>query len=208
MPDLTFRVRGAEAVRCSAAPLLALKLEVENGEAEEEIRSIALQCQIRIETTRRDYSRAEQELLGDLFGTPERWSQTLRSMLWTNAAVMVPGFRGGASVDLPVACTFDLTVATAKYFHGLRAGGAPLTLLFSGSVFYTDREGSLQVTQVPWSTEASFTLPVEAWKELMDAHYPNVAWLSLRRDVFERLSRYRSERGMASWEQTLESILP
>ena len=43
---------------------------------------------------------------------------------------------------------------------------------------------------------------------MIDTHYPNTAWLCLRRDVFERLQRYKVERGLPTWEQTLESILP
>jgi hypothetical protein len=32
--------------------------------------------------------------------------------------------------------------------------------------------------------------------------------LCLRRDVFERLYQYKVERGLLTWEQTLESVLP
>jgi hypothetical protein len=41
----------------------------------------------------------------------------------------------------------------------------------------------------------------------MDAYYPNTAWLCLRRDVFDRLYRYKVHRGIPTWEQTLESVL-
>jgi hypothetical protein len=207
VPDLHFRVEAAEPVRFASAPLLGLRLSVENS-GEEEIRSVTLQCQIRIETTRRTYSSEEQRRLRDLFGEPAGWSRTLHSMLWTHAAVVIPPFHGCTSVDLPVPCTFDLTVATAKFFDGLESGCAPLTLLFSGTVFYEDGEGSLQVAQIPWSTETSYALPVSAWKAMMDAHYPNTAWLCLRRDIFERLNQYKIDRGIPTWEQTLESMLP
>jgi hypothetical protein len=43
---------------------------------------------------------------------------------------------------------------------------------------------------------------------MMDIYYPNSAWLCLRRDVFDRLYQYKRGRGMATWEQALESILP
>ncbi len=69
MPDLHFRVEGADPVRYASAPLLGLHLRVENS-GDEEIRSVMLQCQIRIETTRRDYSPEEQRRLRDLFGEP------------------------------------------------------------------------------------------------------------------------------------------
>ena len=81
-----------------------------------------LRCQIRIEPARRPYGESEQEKLSDLFGEPARWSQTLHSMLWTHSNVVIPPFQGSTTVDLPVACTFDLTVASAKYFNGLEHG--------------------------------------------------------------------------------------
>jgi len=30
----------------------------------------------------------------------------------------------------------------------------------------------------------------------------------VRRDVFDRLHRYKMQRGIPTWEQTLESVLP
>jgi hypothetical protein len=43
---------------------------------------------------------------------------------------------------------------------------------------------------------------------MMDIYYPNSAWLCLRRDVFERLYQYKVARGIPTWEQMLESIVP
>jgi hypothetical protein len=207
VPDLNFQVEGAKPVPYASAPMLGLRLRVDSAGAEE-ICSVALQCQIRIETTKRTYSTEEQLRLRDLFGEPARWSRTLHSMLWTHAAIVIPPFNGTTTVELPVPCTFDLTVATAKYFSGLESGCVPLTLLFSGTVFYLTADGDLQVAQIPWSKEASYALPVAEWKQLMDAYYPNTAWLCLRRDIFDRLHQYKIDRGIQTWEQTVESILP
>ncbi len=208
MPDLRFRVEGIEAAPCSAGPALNFKLRLENLPPDESIESVMLQCQIRIEATRRHYSGDEQEKLRDLFGEPAEWSRTLRGMLWAHSHAAVPAFEGSIAIDLPVACTFDLTVASAKYFHGLEDGSIPVTLLFSGTVFFDAGDGALQVAQIPWSKEASAEVPVRVWKEMIDRYYPNTAWLCLRRDVFERLYRYKIEHGLPTWEQTLESILP
>src|SRR5258705_12563088 len=115
MPDLNFRVESAEAVPFAAAPLLSLKLRVENNIPDETIHTIALRAQIQIEATRRRYTDQEKERLLDLFGEPDRWSRTLRSMLWTHAAVVIPAFTGGTIADLQVPCTFDFNVAATKY---------------------------------------------------------------------------------------------
>jgi hypothetical protein len=42
----------------------------------------------------------------------------------------------------------------------------------------------------------------------MDHYYPNSAWLCLRKDVFDRLYEYKRQRGLPTWEQALESLLP
>ncbi|MEO8132212.1 MAG: DUF6084 family protein [Bryobacteraceae bacterium] len=41
----------------------------------------------------------------------------------------------------------------------------------------------------------------------MDLYYPNTAWISLRRDVFDQLQAYKVRHGIPSWEQALERIL-
>ena len=207
MPDLNFQVEGAEAIAYAASPMLAFKLHITNANAAEPIHSIALRCQIQIEVTRRRYTPEDQERMRDLFGEPERWGQTLRNMLWTHASIVVPPFTGSTVVDLQVPCTFDFNVAAAKYFYGLEDGEVPLNLMFSGTVFYANDEGNLQVTQIPWDRESRYRLPVRAWREMMDIYYPNSAWLCLRQDVFDRLYQYKVKRGIPTWEQALESLL-
>jgi len=205
---LNFQVEGAEAGAFAASPLLAFKLRIVNADAQEPVHTVALRCQIQLETARRRYTAQEQERLLDLFGEPERWGRTLRTMLWTHTSLMVPPFTGSTLVDLPVPCTFDFNVAAAKYFAGLEDGEVPLELLFSGTVFYEDEAAGLQVAQIPWDREAKYRLPVPVWKAMMDSYYPNSAWLCLRRDVFDRLSQYKMRRGIPTWEQALESLLP
>jgi hypothetical protein len=207
MPDLDFQVESAEAVAHAAAPLLVFKLRVACADADERIHSIALRCQIQIEATRRQYNEREQERLLDLYGEPQRWGQTLRTMLWTHASVIVRPFTGSTLVDLPVPCTFDFNVAATKYFAGLEDGEVPLLMLFSGTIFYEAEDGALQVSQISWEKEAKYRLPVRVWREMMDFYYPNSVWLSLRRDVFDRLNQYKMRRGIPSWEQAFENLL-
>ncbi len=208
MPDLSFHIEKAEPQRFTVAPTLLFKLRIANSVPGEIVHSVALRCQIQLEVARRKYSGEDQAQLRDLFGEPERWGQTLKTMLWTHASVVAPAFQDSTLVDLPVPCTFDFNVAATKYFHGLTDGDVPLNFLFSGTVFYADGDGALQVVPIPWDKEARFKLPVKAWHEMMDIYYPNTAWLCLRRDVFERLYQYKVEHGIPTWEQALETMLP
>lgn len=207
MPDLDFKIEGAEAAVFSATPQIMFKLRLANVDPIEIIQSIALRCQIQMEVTRRRYSVQEQKQLRDLFGEPERWSQTLRPLLWTHVNANIPLFRDLTVVDIPVPCTFDFNVAATKYFHGLDDGEVPLCVMFSGTVFYAREGGHMQVAPIPWSKEARFNLPVKIWRDMMDAHYPNSAWLCLQRDVFDRVHEYKVHHGIPTWEKALESLL-
>lgn len=208
MPDLAFRIEGAEAVPFAAVPTVSFRLEVTNANPSEPVHSALLRAQIQIETTRRRYTGEEQARLQDLFGEPERWSTTLRSMLWTHVTVALSQFQDRTVVDVPVACSFDFNVAATKYFYGLSQGDVPLSFLFSGTVFYeSGEERSLLVAPVPWDREARFRLPVETWHALMNHYYPNGAWLRLRRDTFDRLAAFKRRNAIPTWEEAIERIL-
>jgi hypothetical protein len=128
-------------------------------------------------------------------------------MLWTHASTVVSPFSDHGSFNLPVPCTYDFNVATAKYFYALEGGEVRLNLLFSGTIFYEDEDIGLQVSRIPWEKEANFQLPVQVWKDMMEMYYPNCAWLCLRRDVFNRLYRCKSQRCVPTWEKVLEDLL-
>ncbi len=208
MPNLNFVVENAQAVSFAAAPTIAFQLRVANAVPDEPIHSIALRCQIQIEAHRRHYSPEERHLLGDLFGEPERWSRTLRPLLWTHASITVTEFLGTTNVFVPIACTFDFNVAAAKYFHALEAGEVPLNFQFNGTVFYPAADGTLQIAQIGWDKEAKFRLPAQVWHEMMDLYYPDSVWLRLQRHVFNRLYEYKRSQGVATWEEALERLLP
>jgi hypothetical protein len=208
MPELDFQIEDAQAVPYAAAPLIAFKLRIKQVDQPPlTIHSVTLRCQVRIEPGRRRYSTQEQEKLFDLFGEPHRWGQTVRSMLWVNTAVVVPPFVQETLVDLPVPCTFDFNVANAKYFNALEDGGVPLCFLFSGTVFHRGEDDALQVEQISWGKETNFRLPVAVWKQMMEIYYPNSAWLCLHKDVFDALQRFKSRRGMVSFEAAIENLL-
>ncbi|HEX7660059.1 MAG TPA: DUF6084 family protein [Pseudonocardiaceae bacterium] len=205
MADLVFDCVDAIAERYSAAPLITLKLRIAESSGQR-VDAIALRCQIRIEPTRRRYSPEEAEHLVDLFGSPDRWSETAKPLQLTTISVMVPGFTGSTTVDLPVPVSYDLEIAATKYFHGLTEGSIPLLLLFSGTVFATNN-GRLAVQQVPWSKETSYGLPVAVWRESVDVHYPNSAWLPVRRDTLDALGRFKSRRALPTWDSVVTALL-
>jgi hypothetical protein len=206
VPELDFRVLSAGPEPQSLIPIINFRLGITES-AGHPIDTIVLRCQIMIEAARRRYAEREQEALLDLFGEPSRWGRTLKTMLWTHASTVVPGFTGETAVDLPVPCTYDLSVSAGKYYFALEDGDVPLTLQFSGTTFWRTDDDRLSVAPIPWTKEATFRLPVSTWRGLMEEHYPGTAWLCLRREVVDRLNRYKSHRGLPGWDQAVDGLL-
>jgi uncharacterized protein DUF6084 len=205
-PELNFTVAGVDAPSTAASPQLVFALNVTTATSQK-IHTVILRCQIMLETAQRRYSTAEQRRLADLFGEADRWSQTLRSMLWTNTSVVVPPFCGSSVVDLPVPCTFDFNVAATKYFAGIDSDEVPVSFFFNGTVFYEAPDGNLQAGPISWEKESSCRLPIRLWRDMMDVYYPNCTWLCLRRDAFNKLYEYKVERGLPSFDDALLTLL-
>ena len=205
MAELSFDCVGGRAERYSAVPTVVLTLRVSETSGQR-VDAIALRCQIRIEPHRRRYSDAEARRLEDLFGQPSRWADTLKPLQFTTLSVMVPGFSGSTEIDIPVMCGYDLEIASAKYFNALDGGETPLLLLFSGTVF-TTAEHRLSVQQVPWSKETSYRLPASVWREAIDVHFPNSAWIRMSRETLDALQRFKSSRALPTWDSVVLALL-
>jgi hypothetical protein len=205
MSEIVFDCTGARADLYAAAPTLIFTLRIAETTGEV-VNAIALRTQIRIEPLKRRYSDAEAERLVDLFGERSRWGDTMKPMQFAMVPQMVPSFTGSTEVELPVPLTYDFEVATAKYFHGLDDGEIPFILLFSGSIFLRGETG-FSVEQIPWHKETYYRLPVSVWRQAMDVHFPNQAWIRLRRDTLEALARFRSRLTLRDWDDTVDALL-
>jgi hypothetical protein len=205
LTEIVFDCVGARADRFAITPSMTLELRLTETDGQR-VDAIALRCQLRIEPFRRRYSAGEAERLHDLFGDTERWGDTLKPIQFANLSTMVPGFTGATTVGLTVPVTYDLEIASTKYFDGLEDGDVPLLLLFSGTIF-TTRDGRMNVQQVPWSKESSFALPVAVWRECMNLHFPNSAWLRVDRETLLALQRYKSRNALATWDSVLTDLL-
>jgi len=131
--DVDFAVVGVRPLRYAVAPTLTLDLQVTES-AGAPVYMIALTIQLMIEPARRSYDDGTRERLVELFGAPERWAVTTRSLVWAKLDVLVPAFTGTTTVAVPIACHYDLELAAAKYLHSLPDGVAPLALHFNGMI--------------------------------------------------------------------------
>jgi hypothetical protein len=204
-PALDFAVASVEALRPSATPTLRFTLALDAGEAA--VRSVLLDVQVQIAATRRRYDDAERAQLADLFGAPERWGETLRTLPWLRATLVVPPFAGATTAQLDIPCTYDFEISAARYLAGLRDGEVPLELLLSGTVFHAGGAAGMQVSRIGWDRELTFRLPVATWRAAIDQHFPQAAWLRLDRAAFDDLAAYRAQRALPSWEAVMEELL-
>jgi Family of unknown function (DUF6084) len=205
MAKLIFSCAGASAAPYSATPTLVFRLVITEGLGER-VDTIALRCQIRIEPHRRTYSADEARRLHDLFGATERWAETVKPIQLAAVSVMVPAFTAQTEVDLEVPCTYDLEVASGRYLQGLDDGTIPLLLLFSGTTF-TSAGGGLRVEPIPWSSEASYRMPVSVWQDVVNEHFPGSAWLRCSRETLDALSAFKAARALPTWDATLSALL-
>jgi Family of unknown function (DUF6084) len=205
MTRLIFDCAEVSAARYAATPTLLFRLAITEGLGER-VDTIALRCQIRIEPHRRKYSADEARRLHDLFGDTERWAETVKPIQLAAVSTMVPAFTGKTEVSLEVPCTYDLEVASGRYLQGLDDGTVPLLLLFSGTVF-TSAGGKLSVELIPWSSEASYRMPVSAWQDVVREHFPGSAWLRCSRETLDALSAYKAARALPTWDATLAALL-
>ncbi|MGW0004946.1 DUF6084 family protein [Nocardia grenadensis] len=201
----TFAVLEIAPQPYSVAPILSARVGIASL-ADEPVHAIALRAQVRIQPARRRYSDEEGAGLTDLFGARDRWRDTQRSFLWMHCTTMVPGFSGGAEVDMPMPCTYDFEVTGSKYLHALRDGSVPLLFLFSGTVFLQG-SGGFAIQQIPWDREDTFDMPLSVWHELMAAHYPNTGWVRLHRDTLDALAAYKSGHGLLGLDDAVTRLL-
>jgi hypothetical protein len=201
-----FAVLGAEVVEDAAAPTLRFRLGVSEPSGRE-IFTIALTAQINVEPARRAYDPATRERLVDLFGEPERWPATTHPFVLAQSQTLVPTFTGAGMFTLPVPTTFDLEIAAARYFSSLEDDHVPLAFHFSGSILFRADDGRVQAVPVPWSCSTTWRMPVATWRAMMQRHYPGRSWVALQEDTVERLTRYRREHGLHSFDACVERML-
>ena len=205
MNTWSFSVVDIFAEPYAAAPQLTARLRIQESSGLT-VHAIALRCQVRIEPQRRHYDEADESGLRALFGDRDRWADTLRPFLWMQCSAMVQGFTSVTEVDLALPCTYDFDVTGSRYLHAVGAGDIPLVLLFSGTVF-TRGSAGFGVAQVPWDCEASYRLPVEVWRQMIEAYYPGSGWIRLDHEVLGALADFKARHGLTSWEETVQTLL-
>jgi hypothetical protein len=205
-PEPEFQILGATGRRYAATPALEFDVHVSEPGGRQ-VYAIALSAQIMIEPARRAYDAETREKLVELFGAPERWATTTRSLVWDQVDVLVPSFIGSTTFRVPVRCSFDMEVASTKYLYGLPDGEVPLAFNFNGTVHYRGDDGRLQMSLVPWSCSAEFRFPVATWSDLIEHYHPHTGWIALQEGTLRALQREKAERALPTLDACVAELL-
>ncbi len=205
-PEPEFQVLGATGRRHAAVPALDFDVHVTEPGGRQ-VYAIALTAQVMIEPARRAYDAETRERLVELFGPPERWTTTTRSLMWHQADALVPAFTGATTFRIAVPASFDMEVASAKYLNGLPDGEVPLAFNFNGTVHYRGDGGRLQMSLIPWACSAEFRLPVATWRELIEHYYPQTGWIALREPTLRALQREKAKRALPTLDACVAELL-
>jgi hypothetical protein len=205
-PEIALEILGAAHEPFAAQPTLRFELGVSEP-TDRPIYAITLTAQINFDPARRDYDADTRAELFELFGSPERWPSTTRSFLWCHASTLVQSFTGATTFGLEVPCTADLEVTAARYVAALPDGEVPLTFHFTGRVLYEGPARQVQVVHLPWSTSASYRMPVSTWRAMIKHHHGNSGFVLLHDDTIGELTHYKRDRGLHSYDATVLDLL-
>ena len=205
-PEVTFEVLGAAHEPFAAQPTLRFELSVSEP-TDRPIYAISVTAQINFDPARRQYDAATRADLYELFGAPERWPSTTRSFLWCHATSMVHSFSGATTFGLEVPCTADLEVVAARYVAALPDGEVPLTMHFTGRILYEGPQRQVQVVHLPWTTSASYQMPVSVWRNMMKHHHGESGFVLLHKDTLEALTNRKRAVGLHSYDAVVLDLL-
>jgi hypothetical protein len=206
LPDPQFEITGAAHVAFAATPTMLFSATVTDTSGVD-IQSISLSVQVMIEPAKRGYDPATRERLAELFGPPASWAPATSGMPWGRVAAAVPSFSGATMFGIEVPCTYDLEVASAKYFYAVADGEVPLGFHFNGNVFFYGARAQLTVVPVSWSATAHYKMPVAAWRAMIAEHYPGGGWIRVDSATLAALNERRAARGLPSFDAAVSELL-
>lgn len=205
-PEPEFELRSVEPVARSVAPTLRFSGEITTAPGRQ-VYAVVLTALFTVEPAKRSYDEGERERLAELFGTPERWASTTGAFRWAQVETMVRGFNGSGPFALDVPCTYDLELASGKYFGSLDTGSVPLRVHFNGTVLYEEEGGRVQAVLIPWDRSIRFDLPMEAWKRMIAEHHPYRSWIPLSTDTEARIRARKARLGSPTFDACLGELL-
>ncbi len=125
----------------------------------------------------------------------------------TIASVTVPAFTDECVIDLPVGCSYDFNLAATKYFYGLEAGEFLCCCCSAARSSFATARATCRSVRSPNTRRPATVFPVGTWRALMERYYSGTVPLSLSREVFDEVYRFKRRHALASWDDTVRLLL-
>ena len=193
----------------AAAPTLSFALGVTETSGRE-VFTIALTAQINIDPARRSYDAETRAALVELFGDARALgARPRKSFLWAQVSTLVPSFTGRDDVHAarPVHVRPRARRGQVPLQPARRRGAAQLPLHRLGAATAATT-ASCRSCSSRGRARRDWRMPVATWREMMERHYPNGAWVrAARRHASRALSRRRRAQRAAVLDACVAELL-
>ena len=188
-------------------PTLSFTLDVEDRSGRE-VFAVALTIQIQLEPIKRSYDDETRESLVELFGETGPMGDH-RANAGLEHRVRAGPAPSRARRRSKCRCCATTTSSWRRRGTSARCPTARCRCVwhFNGSVYYQGDDDRLQIAPIPWDTVADYQMPVAAWREMIDSHYPHRGWVALDADTVESARPAQGDRGSHTIDQTVSELL-
>ena len=121
-------------------------------------------------------------------------------------STMVPGFTGSTEIDLPVPFSYDLQIASTRYFSSLDEGEIPLLLLFSGTIFGQATGGS-RCSRCRGARRPRTGCRSACGGRRWTCTSRTRAWITMSRQTLDELIRFKTRHALPTWDATVAALL-
>ena len=165
LPEPEFWVLDAEPVPHAAAPTLSFRLRAQGPLGARGLHDRAHRPDPPRGQLSAPHDDEARERLRDVFGEPERWGDTARSVLWAKREVLVPSFTGSTTFELELPLQHRPRAGHHALLRGRRRTARcrwPSTSAARSSIAATRTACSSR--RCPGTASAQFRLPLETWR--------------------------------------------
>ncbi len=137
----------------------------------------------------------------------EQWTRSLGGVPWTEASVNVPRFAASATIDVPLPCTYDFDVASAKYLAALEDGEIPVDVLLTGTMFYARGRAGCRRRAFRGTASCPHASPCRRGARRSTRPSPTRRGCGSAARRSPRCRAYRSRNAFTTWDETFAALL-
>ena len=208
MPELSFHIEKVEVEPFAVSPQMMFKLRLSNhADGSDPHRRPARPDTDRGHRVAAIVPRRAGAIAGSVRRARALGPNPARHCCGRTPAPSCPPSKAAPMVESARPLHLRLQRRRDQVFRRLAEGDIPVCVQFSGTVFYTQQGGPLQVMPIPWDKEVHFRLPVELWKRA-DGHLLPRHGVALPASATPSIACIATKWSTVfpTWEQALESM--